>query len=146
MEGPTVSDRNDWNQRVIEEFRANGGNVAQFRTIPLLLLHHTGARSGRSYINPLAYLDDGGDDGGRWVIFASKAGSDTNPDWYHNLVAHPDVMVELGGQPPVAAKATVAQGAERERLYDAQVAKVPVFAEYRAKTSRVIPVVVLERA
>ena len=136
-----MSERNDRNQKVIEEFRANNGNVGQFNSVPLLLLHHTGARSGRSYVNPLAYLQDGD----RWVIFASKGGSDTNPDWYHNLVAHPDVQVELGGQAPFAARAVVAQGAERERLYDAQVAKVRAFDDYRSKTKRVIPVVILER-
>ena len=135
-----MSERSDWNRKVIEEFRANGGNVAQFQGTPLLLLHHTGAKSGRSYVNPLAYLADGE----RWVVFASKAGADTNPDWYHNLVSNPDVQVELPGQQPIAARAKVAEGSERDRLYDAQVAKVPVFADYRAKTKRVIPVVVLE--
>ncbi len=137
-----MSDTNDWNRSVIEEFRANDGNVAQFKGVPLLLLHHTGAKSGRSYLNPLAFLADGE----RMVIFASKAGADTNPDWYHNLVAHPDVSVELGGGEVFAAKATVAQGAERDRLYDLQTERVAVFAEYKAKAKRVIPVIILERA
>ncbi|HEU0075289.1 MAG TPA: nitroreductase/quinone reductase family protein [Dehalococcoidia bacterium] len=137
-----MTNPNDWNTRVIEEFRANGGNVEQFKGVPLLLLHHTGAKSGRSYINPLAYLADGE----RMVVFGSKAGSDTNPDWYHNLVAHPDVKVELAGGKLVDAKAVVLQGAERERIYDRQVERVPVFAEYRAKTSRQIPVIALEPA
>ena len=137
-----MTNPNDWNTRVIEEFRANGGNVEQFKGVPLLLLHHTGAKSGRSYINPLAYLADGE----RMVVFGSKAGSDTNPDWYHNLVAHPDVKVELAGGKLVDAKAVVLQGAERARIYDRQVERVPVFAEYRAKTSRQIPVIALEPA
>ena len=136
-----MNEQSERNRRVIEEFRANAGQAQQFNGISLLLLHHTGAKSGRSYINPLAYLQDGE----RWVVFASKAGADTNPDWYHNLMAHPDVQVELGGQEPFAARATMAQGAERERLYDAQVDRVSVFADYRAKTKRMIPVVVLER-
>jgi deazaflavin-dependent oxidoreductase (nitroreductase family) len=137
-----TNERNDRNQQVIEEFRANGGNVAQFKGVPLLLLHHKGAKSGRDYINPLAYLEDGG----RWVIFASMGGAPTSPDWYHNLVANPNVQVELPGGRPFAAKASVAEGAEHDRLYDAQVAKVPVFDQYRKRTTRVIPVVVLQRA
>jgi deazaflavin-dependent oxidoreductase (nitroreductase family) len=135
-----MNDRNDWNRKVTEEFRANAGNVEQFKGIPLLLLHHTGAKSGRSYINPLAYLPDGK----RMVVFASKGGADTNPDWYHNLVAHPDVKVELGNGDVIDAKAVVLQGAERERIYNLQVERVPVFAEYRAKTSREIPVIALD--
>lgn len=133
---------NDWNTRVIEEFRANGGNVEQFKGMTLLLLHHTGARSGRAYVNPLAYLPDGD----RMVIFGSKAGSDSNPDWYHNLVAHPDVKVELPGGKLIDAKAVVLQGEERERIYDRQVERAPVFAEYREKTKRQIPVIALEPA
>ncbi len=137
-----MSERNDRNRQVIEEFRANAGNVAQFKGVPLLLLHHKGAKSGRNYINPLAYLQDGD----RWVVFASMGGAPTSPDWYHNLVANPEVQVELPGGQPFAAKASVAQGAEHDRLYDAQVAVVPVFDQYRKRTTRVIPVVVIERA
>ena len=131
---------NDMNARIIDEFRANRGDVAMFKGIPLLLLHHTGAKSGRAYINPLAYLPDDN----RYVIFASKGGAPTNPDWYHNLVAHPDVRVELGDGSIIDARAVVAQGPDRDRLYAAQVARVPVFADYEAKTQRQIPVVVLE--
>jgi deazaflavin-dependent oxidoreductase (nitroreductase family) len=105
-------------------------------------LHHTGAKSGRDYVNPLVYLPDGD----RMVIFASKGGSDTNPDWYHNLVAHPDVKVELAGGKLVDARAVVIQGAERDQIYDRQVERVPVFAEYRDKTKRQIPVIALEPA
>lgn len=137
-----MTNSNDWNTRVIEEFRANGGNVEQFKGIPLLLLHHTGAKSGRSYINPLAYLPDGE----RMVVFGSKGGSDKNPDWYHNLVAHPGVKVELANGKIIDAKAVVLEGAEREQIYDRQVERVPVFAEYREKTKRQIPVIALEPA
>jgi deazaflavin-dependent oxidoreductase (nitroreductase family) len=138
-----TNERSDWNKKVIEEFRANGGKVAQFGAMPLLLLHHTGAKSGKSYVNPLAYLPDGE----RMAVFASMAGAPTNPDWYHNLVAHPEVQVEVDGKPAFAARARVAEGEERDRLYQAQVTKVPVFGEYEAKTKgkRVIPVVVLEK-
>ena len=138
-----TNDRGDWNRRVIEEFRANGGKVAQFANIPLLLLHHTGAKSGKSYVNPLAYLPVG--DG--MAVFASKGGAPNNPDWYHNLVAHPDVEVELDGKPAFKAQARVATGEERDRLYREQAAKVPVFQEYESKTrgARTIPVVVIER-
>jgi deazaflavin-dependent oxidoreductase (nitroreductase family) len=136
-----VSERSDWNRRVIEEFRANRGDVQQFKGIPILLLHHVGGKSGKSYVNPLAYLPDGE----RMVVFASMGGAPKNPDWYHNLVAHPDVQVEVGGQAAFAARARVASGAERDALYAEQVKRVPVFGEYQQKTSRVIPVVILER-
>ena len=138
-----TNDRNDWNTKVIAEFRANGGKVAQFGSMPLLLLHHTGAKSGKSYVTPLAYLPVGD----AMAVFASKAGAPTNPDWYHNLVANPDVQVEVAGQPPVAAKARVAEGEERERLYREQVSLVPVFGEYETKTKdvRQIPVIVIEK-
>jgi deazaflavin-dependent oxidoreductase (nitroreductase family) len=136
-----VSEGSDWNRRVIEEFRANRGEVQQFKGIPILLLHHVGARSGKNYVNPLAYLPDGE----RMIVFASMGGAPKNPDWYHNLAAHPDVQVEVGGQPAFAARARVAQGAERDALYAEQVKRAPVFGEYQQKTSRVIPVVILER-
>lgn len=137
-----MTNRNDWNAKVIEEFRANGGKVAQFGELPLLLLHHTGAKSGKQYINPLAYLQDGE----RMAIFASKAGSDNNPDWYHNLKANPDVEVEIGGGSAFKAKASEALGEERDRLYRAQAERAPVFNEYQAKTKRTIPVIVIERS
>jgi deazaflavin-dependent oxidoreductase (nitroreductase family) len=131
---------NDWNTRVIEEFRANGGKVEQFKHVPLLLLHHTGAKSGRAYVNPLAYLADGE----RKIIFASKAGADTNPDWYHNLVAHPDVKFELGDGSVTEVRAVVLEGEERDEIYERQAKLVPSFAEYREKTSRKIPVIALQ--
>ena len=129
----------DFNARIIEEFHANAGRVGgMFDGTTLLLLHHVGAKTGQDRINPLAHNRDGD----RYVIFASKAGAPTNPDWYHNLKAHPDVSVEVGTDTidVVAAEAT---GEERERLFGAQVERSPSFADYQAKTDRLIPVVVL---
>ena len=89
-----MSDAKDWNAQIIEEFRANGGKVGgAFEGAPILLLHSTGAKSGAERINPMMYQDLGD---GRVAVFASKAGADTNPDWYHNVVAHPDVSAEIG--------------------------------------------------
>ncbi len=136
-----MSDVQDWNARVIDEFRANEGRVGgQFEGAPLLLLHTTGARSGAERVNPMLYLDL---DGHRYV-FASKAGADSDPDWYRNLVAHPDVTVEVGTE-AYAARAVDVVGAERDRIYGEQARRYPGFAEYAAKTSRVIPVVELQR-
>jgi len=136
-----VSDANEWNRRVIEEFRANGGKVGgQFQGAPLLLLHSTGARSGRVRTNPMMYQADGN----RFVVFASKAGADTDPDWYHNLIAHPQASVEVGTH-TYQVEARVAEGAEREWLWSRQKADYPGFADYEARTSRRIPVVILER-
>jgi len=131
--------RDDHNTQVIEEFRANRGRVGgPFEGMPLLLLHHTGARSGRARVNPVAYLADGG----RQVIFASKAGAPTNPDWYHNLKAHPEVTIEVGTE-TIDVRAEEADGAERDRLYAAMAAERPQFATYQERTERIIPVVVL---
>jgi deazaflavin-dependent oxidoreductase (nitroreductase family) len=132
---------NDFNQSLIEEFRANDGKVTGvFAGRPLLLLTTTGAKSGRPRVSPLVYTTDGD----RIVTIASKGGAPTNPDWYHNLVANPTVTVELPGE-TFQARATVIEGEERQRLYDAQAALMPGFAEYQQKTTRQIPVVVLER-
>jgi deazaflavin-dependent oxidoreductase (nitroreductase family) len=109
-----------------------------FASMPLLLLHHTGAKSGKSRINPLAYQSDGG----RYVVYASKAGAPTNPDWYHNLKAQPDVTIEVGSD-KMDAIAEEETGEERERLYNAMAEQAPQFAEYEKKTDRVIPVIVL---
>jgi deazaflavin-dependent oxidoreductase (nitroreductase family) len=129
----------DFNARIIDEYRANEGRVGgMFEGLPLLLLHHTGARSGKSRVNPLAYQSDGG----RYVVFASKAGAPTNPDWYHNLKAHPNVTIEVGAD-TFDVLASEATGEERERLYRAQAERVPQFAEYERKTERAIPVIVL---
>ncbi|HTX47494.1 MAG TPA: nitroreductase family deazaflavin-dependent oxidoreductase [Solirubrobacteraceae bacterium] len=133
---------NDFNQQVIEEFHANGGNVGgMFSGMPLLLLHHTGARTGASRVNPLAYLEDDG----RYVIFASKGGAPSDPDWYHNLKAHPEAQIEVGTE-TLEVVAAEARGEERDRLYAAQSERVQQFAEYEQKTDRVIPVIVLTPA
>jgi deazaflavin-dependent oxidoreductase (nitroreductase family) len=135
-----VTEYDDWNRRVVDEFRGNGGKVAQFEGRPLLLLHHTGARTGTERVNPLVYLPVG--DG--FAVFGSKAGADTNPAWYHNLRAHPDTTIEVGTETlPVHAR--VAESAERERIWEEQKLVNPNFAEYEQKTTRPIPVVVLER-
>ena len=127
----------DWNTKIIEEFRATGGKVGgQFEGAPLLRLHSTGAKSGQDRVAPVMYLADGDD----LVVFASKAGADTNPDWFHNLKANPDTRVEVGAD-TVAVRARVAEGEERDRLFDRQKAAYPGFADYEAGTDRVIPVV-----
>jgi len=132
---------NEFNRRVIEEFRANGGKVGgQFASAPMLILTTTGARSGRTHTTPLVYSRDGD----RIVVIASKAGAPTNPAWYHNLVAHPDATVELGRE-RFQVKAVIAAGEERRRLFDNQAKQLPIFADYQKRTSRQIPVVVLER-
>jgi deazaflavin-dependent oxidoreductase (nitroreductase family) len=109
-----------------------------FEGTSLLLLHHTGAKSGQSRINPLAYLLDGD----RYVIFASKGGAPTNPDWYHNLKAHPAVTIEVGSD-TLEVVASEATGEERERLFNAQAERSPQFAEYQRQTERVVPVILL---
>jgi len=130
----------DWNKKIIEEFRANGGKVGgQFAGAPLLLLHTTGAKSGQARVNPMMYLADGDDH----VVFASKAGAPTNPDWYHNLVANPRASIEVG-EKTYNVVARVADGETRERLWSKQKELYPGFADYEAKTTRQIPVVILE--
>lgn len=129
----------DFNAQIIEEFRANHGRVGgMFENMSLLLLHHTGARSGQPRINPVAYARDGE----RYVIFASKAGAPTNPGWYHNLRAQPEVTIEVGDE-TIDVLAEEAQGEERDRLFNAQTERSPQFAEYQRKTDRVIPVITL---
>jgi deazaflavin-dependent oxidoreductase (nitroreductase family) len=129
----------DFNQRVIDEFRESGGKSASFPgDSPLLLLHHRGAKSGQERVTPLVYLGEGG----RYVIFASKAGAPTHPAWYHNLKANPETVVEVGTE-TVPVTVTEATDAERDRLYNAQAESMPQFTEYAEKTDRVIPVLVL---
>ena len=131
---------NDFNASIIEEFRANGGKVGgPFEGAPMVLLHTTGAKSGQARVSPLMYQDLGG----AIAVFASKAGAPDNPDWYHNVVAHPDVTAEVGTETK-AYRARVAEGDERDRIWSAQKEIAPGFADYEAKTSRVIPVVVLD--
>ena len=131
----------DFNQTIIEEFRANEGRVGgRFEGRTLLLLHSTGAKSGLPRINPLAYVNDGD----RFVIIASKGGAPTNPDWYYNLLAHPEASVEVGTE-QFDVMAHPAEEPERTQLYAKMVAKMPGFADYERKTTRIIPVVVLTR-
>lgn len=131
----------DWNQEIIEEFRANGGRVGgRFDGLPLLLLHHRGARSGKERVNPLAYRAVEGD---ALAVFASKGGAPRNPDWYHNVRANPEVEVEVAGR-RIRARARVAEGEERERIWRAQASEVPAFGTYQERTGRTIPVVILE--
>ena len=132
----------DYNAQIIAEFRANRGRVGgRFEGAPLLLLHTTGARSGTQYTNPVVYLEDDG----RYVIFASKAGAPSNPGWYHNLKAHPEVTIEVKDG-TIAVTASEVTGEERDRLYDRQTQIMPGFAEYQRKTERAIPVVALTPA
>ena len=134
----------DWdafNEKIIDEFRANGGVCGgMFEGARLLLLHHRGARSGIDRVAPLVYRPDGE----RWILFASKAGSRSNPGWYHNLMAHPETAIEIGTQ-TVEVLATEIVGAERDALFEAQKAEVPQFAEYESRTARTIPLVALTR-
>ena len=136
-----MSEMNDWNTKIIEEFRSNGGKVAgQFEGAPMLILTTTGAKTKQTRVNPMMYLAEGD----QIYVFASKAGAPTNPDWYHNLVAHPHVTVEIGSD-TFDATATPVKGSERDRIYGEQARRYPGFAEYQANTDRIIPVVALAR-
>lgn len=135
-----MPDRNDHNAATIAEFRANGGKVGgYFEGASLLLLHTKGARTGRPRTNPLVYLPDGD----RYVVFATKGGAPSHPDWFHNLVADPNVEIEVGTE-TIAARAVVITGPERDELYARQVERRPGFAEYERKTTRRIPAIALE--
>lgn len=136
-----MPDPNDWNTKIINEFHANGGKVGgNFQGAHMILLTTTGAKSGQSRTNPLVYLPEDN----RVFIFASKAGAPTNPDWYHNLIAHPQVIAEIGTE-KFEATAKVITGPERDRIYAKQASIMPGFADYEKSTSRLIPVVELER-
>ncbi|MBE2223187.1 MAG: nitroreductase family deazaflavin-dependent oxidoreductase [Anaerolineae bacterium] len=136
-----MSDFNEWNKAIIKEFRENGGKVGgQFENSDLILLHTIGAKSGLERINPVAYFTDNGN----YVVIASKAGAPDNPDWYYNIVAHPQFEVEVGTE-QFQVQATIAEEPDRTELYAKMVAKSPGFGEYQQKTERVIPVVVLSR-
>ena len=139
MSGPV--DVNDWNKKVIAEFRANGGKVGgMFEGASIILVHHVGAKSGTERVAPLVYFPDGD----RLLIVASKAGAPTNPDWYHNLRAHPRVDVEVGTETfPVLVEEL--PRAERDAKWTEITAVAPGFAEYGEKTDRVIPVLALTR-
>ena len=134
-----MSEWNDRNQKIIDEFRANGGKVGgPFEGKTLLLLHTKGAKTQHERVNPVAYVRDGN----RWVVIASKGGAPTNPNWYYNLVANPLITIEVGKE-KFQARAAVAEEPERTRLYNKMVEMMPGFDEYRRKTTRKIPVMVL---
>jgi len=136
-----MSDLNERNKMIIDEFRANEGKVGgPFEGKTLLLLHTKGAKSKQERINPVACIKDGE----RFAVIASKGGAPTHPDWYHNVVADPQVTVEVETE-KFQARATVAEEPERSRLYEKMVAVMPGFDDYRRGTTRVIPVIVLER-
>jgi len=129
----------DFNEQIIKEFRANEGKVGgHFADMELLLLHTTGAKSGKPRLNPTAFIRDGE----RLVIAASKGGADTHPDWYYNLLANPEVNLEVGKE-SFSARAKSASEPGRSELYAKLASKYPGFAEYQGKTKRVIPVVML---
>ena len=130
---------NDRNKSIIDEFRANSGKVGgPFEGRTLLLLHTKGAKSKQERINPVAYVRDGE----RYVVIASKGGAPTNPDWYYNLVANPQITIDVGTE-TFHVHATVAEEPERTRLYNKMVEMMPGFDDYRKKTAREIPVIVL---
>jgi len=130
----------DWNRRIIEEFRANEGRVGgNFEGATMILIHHRGAKTGKERVNPLVYQKvDGG-----YAVFASKGGAPTHPDWYHNLVANPETVVEVGTA-TIPVRARVARGEERERIWEQQTRLYPGFVEYEKTANREIPVVILE--
>ena len=129
----------DWNRKIIEEFRANRGSVASFARQPLLLLTHTGAKTGKQRTNPLAYFRDGD----HYVVVASKGGAPTNPDWYYNLLANPQATIEVGNE-QFEVTVEPAGPAERERLWAMVIERNPAFQEYEKKTRRTIPLVILK--
>jgi deazaflavin-dependent oxidoreductase (nitroreductase family) len=135
------SEAGDFNSKIVAEFRANAGRVGgMFAGADLLLLHHTGARSGAERVSPLAYQRVGES----YAVFASKAGAPGNPDWFHNLVAHPDTTVEVGTS-TIQVTARVAEPAEREVIWDKQKQRSPGFADYEQRAApRKIPVVLLD--
>ena len=132
---------NDRNQGVIEEFRSRGGRVGgNFEGAPILLMHTVGAKTGEERVTPVMYLADGE----RWVVFASSAGAPNSPGWYHNLVAKPDMAIEVGTE-TIDIRATIASPEERGPLYARQAAAYPQFGEYEKRTLRKIPVVIFTR-
>ena len=130
----------DWNTRNIKEFRDSGGKIAQFGDAPVLLLTHSGAKSGTRRTNPLVYLPEGE----TMYVFASKGGASTNPDWYYNLIANPAATVEVGTE-TFEVEASEVTGEERDRIFARQSELRPQFAQYQANTSRKIPVIALRR-
>jgi deazaflavin-dependent oxidoreductase (nitroreductase family) len=135
-----VTDVNDHNRKIIDEYRASSGKLGGFfEGKPVLLLHTTGARTGKGRVNPTMYLVDGD----RLAVFATKSGAPTNPGWYHNVLANPEVTAEVGAETR-HFHAHVATGDERDRIWTRQKLEQPGFADYETQTDRVIPVVILE--
>ena len=136
-----MGDVKAFHERRIAEFRANGGKLnPPLDTVPLLVLTTTGAKSGAARSTPMSYSTDGD----RVIVVAANGGAPTNPHWYHNLVANPEVTVELGGE-TFRARASVAAEPERTRLFEQHATSRPNFVEFQGKTTRRLPVVVLER-
>jgi deazaflavin-dependent oxidoreductase (nitroreductase family) len=137
-----MPEKRDWdamNRPVIEQFRKNGGHVPS-RKSPILLLTTKGARTGRARVTPLNYSRDGD----RYIVMASKGGSPTHPDWYHNLLADPIATVEADGE-RFTARARTSEGAERERLLRVHTSTMPFFGAYERQVKRrQIPVIVLD--
>jgi deazaflavin-dependent oxidoreductase (nitroreductase family) len=141
--GGAMTSARDWNRQIIEEFRANEGRVGgPFEGATMLLLHHKGRKSGQERVNPLVYFKEDG--GGTMCVFASKGGAPQNPDWYYNVRANPDVTLEVGTE-RFGAVASVVTGTERDRIYEANAAIRPAFAQYQRNTQRKIPVIALRR-
>ena len=133
---------NDFNEKIIAEFRENDGKVGgMFEGAPILLLHHAGAKTGTVRVTPLVYQPVDG----KYAIFASKGGAPTNPDWYHNIVANPDTKIEVGSE-TVDVSARVLSSEDREEIWERQKELMPGFAEYEKTAGREIPVIVLEQA
>jgi len=136
-----MSGASDFNAQNIAEFRRNHGKVGgYFEGAPLLLLHTVGRRSGKPRVNPMMYLKDDG----RYVVFASKGGADTHPDWYYNLMAHPDIQIEVGDE-TIDVHAEEVTGPDHDAIYGRQASLYPRFADYQRKTKRIIPVVALTK-
>ncbi len=137
----SVEEMNDWNRQIVEEFRTNGGKVGgRFEGSAMILVHHVGARTGAERVNPMVYFPDGD----RLLVVASKGGAPTNPDWYHNLKAHPRTEVEVGVE-RFPVEATEVTGDERTEAWERIVAANPGFGEYQRNTERTIPVLALTR-
>ena len=137
-----MSTEQNWNAEVIAEFRANGGNVAApyDDPPPMLLVHTIGARSGKEHVVPMRCLPDGE----TLYIFASAHGSDRHPDWYYNIIANPDMVIEMGTK-TIPVRATEMRGAERDAIFARQASRFPTFADYERKLTRTIPVIRLDR-
>jgi deazaflavin-dependent oxidoreductase (nitroreductase family) len=137
-----MSEMEDFNTTVINEFRANGGKVGGgFEGAPMILVHHKGAKTGTERVNPLVYQPVGD----AFAIFASKGGDPSHPAWYHNLRSHPTTTVEVGSE-TLEVRARELEGPERDEIWEKQKQLMPGFAEYEQKAEgRVIPVLLLER-